>query len=134
MMKTPISNSVITEVQSLVWALIALVEGLILYLWVVVEGLVEPEIISGSVGLLLYGIANAICCFFIVLFCPKSIWFVPLLVNAFLIAYTFWEPHFWSSSLWIYVCSGWALCIVSSTTGALLGNKNSILHHHLERI
>ena len=133
-MKTPSSNTVITVAQSLGWALIALIEGAILYLWVVVEGLVEPEIISGSWGLFLYGIANAIGCFFIVLYWPKSIWYVPLLVNAFLIAYTFWESHFWSTSLWIPICGGWSLCIVFSIAGALLGAKTTILHHQHERI
>ncbi|HAH25281.1 MAG TPA: hypothetical protein DCL77_16255 [Prolixibacteraceae bacterium] len=133
-MKTPTNNSVITGVQSLGWAFIALIEGVILYGWVVVEGLVEPEVISGSTGLFLYGIVNAICCFFIVFYCPRSVWFVPFIINTFLIALTFWEPHFWNTSLWVPVCSGWALCIVSSIAGALAGDKTTISPHRLERI
>lgn len=122
-MKTQGYYLLITIAQSFVSTFIASVAGVVVYLSVIMDGLVEPEIINGQFGLFILGVLNALSCFFIVRHNSVSIWFVPLLINIFVIAIAFWEPDFWSSTLWIPACGGWILCIVASLLGLRKGNK-----------
>jgi len=57
---------------------------------------------------------------------PKSIWYVPILCNIIGIISAIVEPTFWKGSLWIVICSGWALSIITSIIGALIGKKINV--------
>ena len=86
----------------------------------------EDKPIQEAIAYILYGVINAICCFFIVKQNPKSIWYVPLIINAILIFSAFAERNFWRTSMWIFVCSGWILCVIASIVGARIGKRTAI--------
>jgi len=131
-MKTHGNNSSKEAFQSFRLALIAAIAGAVLYKWVVVEGLVEPGVISGALALLIYGVVNASCCFFIVRHHPMSIWFVPLILNTLVIAIAVMEPAIFRSSFWLSICGGSLSCIIASIAGAFIGDKTNLSQHPLE--
>ncbi|HAH25282.1 MAG TPA: hypothetical protein DCL77_16260 [Prolixibacteraceae bacterium] len=132
-MKTHRSNSSTGAVQSFGLALIASIAIAVVYQSIIVNSLVDNEVITGSLGLFIYGVLNAICCFLIVRQNPFSIWFVPLIMNAFIIALTFMEPDYLRISFWLPVCGGSLLCIIASIAGAWLGNTTTTSHSHLRK-
>ena len=75
---------------------------------------------------ILYNLVIAGGCFYICRLNPKSIWYVPVLCNIIGIVSSIAEPTFWSGSLWIVICSGWALSIIASITGTLIGKRKAI--------
>jgi hypothetical protein len=54
---------------------------------------------------------------------------VPVLCNIIGIFSAIIEPNFWISSLWIVICSGWALSIIASITGVLIGRKKTVFNN-----
>jgi hypothetical protein len=93
---------------------------------------------GSAIAYSLSGLLSATACFFIIKQNPKSIWYVPLIVNALFIFSAIVEPNFWKPPpdnlpgipMWIPVCSGWVLSIIASILGARMGkwkanSKNS---------
>ncbi|HEY3370497.1 MAG TPA: hypothetical protein VGK10_06595 [Prolixibacteraceae bacterium] len=128
-METHRPNSSKEALQSFGLAMMAVVAGVTLYVSVVLDGLVEPEIVSGPTCLFIFGLVNALCCFFLVRHSPLSIWYVPLLLNVFGIVVLVMEPDYMRSALWLPVCGGSLLCIIASIAGAVMGNKTNISQH-----
>jgi hypothetical protein len=79
---------------------------------------------------ILYNLIIAGGCFFICRQNPQSIWYVPVLCNIMGIISAIIERNFWISSLWIVICSGWVLSIVTSIIGAWIGKRNNISDKH----
>lgn len=132
-MKTHGNNSSTEVLHSLGFTLIVSVTGAVVYQSVVVNALVDSGVVSDSLGLFIYGVINAICCFFLVRRNPFSIWFVPLIINAFVIALTFMEPEYMRISFWLPVCGGSLLCIIASIVGAWLGNTTTTSNSRLRK-
>jgi hypothetical protein len=81
--------------------------------------------------LLLYILIIAVACFYLVRKNPKSIWFVPLICNAYGIAIAIKEPaSFWEDSFGIIFCFGWVLSIIASLRGAQIGKGNAVSESH----
>jgi len=74
----------------------------------------------------LYNLTIAVGCFYICRQNPKSIWYVPVLCNIIGIISAIVEGNFWISPLWIVICSGWVVSIITSIIGARMGRKQSI--------
>lgn len=92
-------------------------------------GAIFPKIenISESVGYILYDIIIAIGCYFICKQNPKSVWYVPIIANVFVIISAIAEPNFWITDLWMYFGSSIVLSIPASLFGAFMGgNKQSL--------
>jgi CDP-diglyceride synthetase len=101
----------------------------------VVDELVHSFDEGGITAYALFGLLSATACFFIIKQNQKSIWYVPLIINAFLIFSAIIEPYFWRNPpevpsgippMWIPVCSGWVLSIVVSIIGARMGKQKDI--------
>ncbi len=96
----------------------------------VVDELVHSFDVGGITAYALFGLLSATACFFIIKQNPKSIWYVPLIINSLLIFSTFVEPNFWRNPpdyngipMGIPVCCGWVLSIITSIIGARKGRK-----------
>jgi mannose/fructose/N-acetylgalactosamine-specific phosphotransferase system component IID len=77
----------------------------------------------------LYILIIAVACFYLVRKNPKSIWFVPLICNAYCIVgivYAIVENAFWTESDGIILCFGLVLSITTSILGARIGKRNNI--------
>jgi O-antigen/teichoic acid export membrane protein len=89
---------------------------------------------GGITAYALFGLLSATACFFIIKQNPKSIWYVPLIINAFLIFSAIVEENFWRPPpdnlpgipMWIPICGGWVLTIVVSIIGARMGKQKDI--------
>ncbi len=82
-----------------------------------------------SADWLFYGLYNliiALGCFYTCRRYPKSIIYMPVLCNIIGIISAIAEETFWTSSLWILICSGWVLSVITSLIGAHLGRKAAI--------
>jgi CDP-diglyceride synthetase len=88
---------------------------------------------SSVIAYSLSGLLSATACFFIIKQNPKSIWYVPLIVNALLIFSAIVETNFWKSQpdnlpgipMWIPICIGWVLSIIASIIGAWMGKQKA---------
>ena len=96
----------------------------------VVDDLVHSWDKTGIVVYVLFDLLAAAACFLIVRKNPESVWYVPLIVNSFLIFSAIVEDNFWKNPpdysgvpMWIPVCSGWVLCLVVSIVAAVKGGK-----------
>lgn len=121
--KTTLSRAAL---QSLGWTLITVIAEVIVYVAVLVEGLVEPEVMSGSLGFFIFSVVNAICCFFIVKHRPISIWFVPVIINAFVMVMAFFNTAFWIDPWWFPFVAGWVMCLMASIIGTLVRKRASV--------
>jgi len=89
---------------------------------------------SSAITYALFGLLSATACFFIIKQNPKSIWYVPLIINAFLIFSAIVEENFWRPPpdnlpgipMWIPICGGWVLSIIASLIGAWMGRRKVI--------
>lgn len=127
------SNLSKSAIKSLVLALLAVFAEVVVYVSVIVEGLIEPEKMSGSFGFFIFSIVNAICCFFIVKYKPISILFVPLIINAFLLVMAFFNTAFWMDPWWAPVVGGWIMCILASIIGVLIRKRAAVSNMRLNR-
>jgi hypothetical protein len=75
---------------------------------------------------ILYNLIIAAGCFYICRQNPKSIWYVPLLCNIIGIISAIVEPTFWNTSLWMMICSGWLLSLLTSVLGARSGKRSAV--------
>jgi len=126
-MKTDGKKSFLARTPSWALALLTLF-GATIVLFGIAEGLGPyikiNEATGEAISYSLNGIIIAVCCYFIVKRNPKSIWYVLLICNAFVILPAIVEPNFWiSTSMWIPMCGGLVLSIIASTIGAQKGRK-----------
>jgi hypothetical protein len=108
-------------------------------MFVIGEGLVPYMKFKGEIGdvisYILYCIIIAVCCYFIVKKNPKSFWYVLLICNAFVIIAAIVEPNFWiSTSMWIPMCGGLVLSIITSIIGARKGRRTAISDKSLSKL
>jgi O-antigen/teichoic acid export membrane protein len=130
--KPKVKKSFLASFPSGVSALLSLIVFTIV-LFVVGE-LVQSFDGGGITAYALFGLLSATACFFIVKQNPKSIWYVPLIINAFLIFSAIVEENFWRPPpdnlpgipMWIPICGGWVLTIVVSIIGARIGRRKAI--------
>jgi len=129
-MKTDGGKSFLTRIPSWALALLTLF-GATIVLFGIAEGLGPyvkiNEATGEAISYCLNGIIIAVCCYFIVKRNPKSIWYVLLICNAFVILPAIIEPNFWiSTSMWIPMCGGLVLSIFASIIGARQGRRITI--------
>jgi hypothetical protein len=77
----------------------------------------------------LYILIIAVACFYIVRKNPKSIWFVPLICNAYSlvgIVYAIVDTTFGKESYGIILCFGLVISITASIFGARIGKINAV--------
>jgi hypothetical protein len=138
-MKTDKRKSILASIRSMGLALIILVISTWLIIGVCYEMLGEyikfkhPDIWLSKywdiIVLILYILIIAVACFYIVRKDSKSIWFVPLICNAYGIVgigYAIAETTFWKESYGIILCFGLVLSLTASIIGAQMGRRKSI--------
>jgi len=59
-----------------------------------------------------------------------SIWFIPLICNAYGIVNAIADTAFWKESYGIILCFGLVLSITASITGARIGKRNAVSDNH----
>jgi hypothetical protein len=89
---------------------------------------IVPGKISEIFTFILYVLINVICCFFIVRQNPKSIWYVPLIINSVLIMAVLGEINFRRPSIWIPVFCGFVLSIGASIMGLRARKRHTIFN------
>jgi len=124
-------KSFLSTTPSAVLAILSLIVFTIVLF--VVDDLVHSFDGGGITAYALFGIMSATACFFIIKQNPKSIWYVPLIINLALITSAFVEPYFWNKPpdvngipMWIPICPGWVLTIIVSLIGARMGRRKAI--------
>jgi hypothetical protein len=130
--KPKVEKSFLASIPSGVSALLSLVVFTIVLF--VVADLLDSFDPSSAIAYSLFGLLSATACFFIIKQNPKSIWYVPLIINTFLIFSAIVEENFWRPPpdnqpgipMWIPICSGWVLSIVVSIIGARMGKRKAI--------
>ena len=134
-MKTPDKNSFSLKTQSIFLALACLIVFNTIFF--VLDDLVHSFDKASVTAYFLFGLLSAIACLLIIEQNPKSIWYVPLIINSQFILAAFIEPFFWrippdASGIptWTLVCSGWILTIIASIIGATLGRKTGVTGNH----
>jgi hypothetical protein len=134
--KPKVKKSFLASLPSGVTALLSLIVFTIVLF--VVGDLLDSFDPSSTITYSLFGLLSASACFFIIKQNPKSIWYVPLIINAFLIFSAIVEENFWRPPpdnlpgipMWIPICGGWVLSIVVSIIGARMGERNTISDKH----
>lgn len=107
-------------------AIYALLGGIVGF-FVIPEGWVNVETETSIVLVfLIWGVINTICCFLIVRQNPKSIWYVPLIINAFMTYAGSTETDSWNSIIVISLCGAWLLSIIASIIGVRIGRREAI--------
>jgi hypothetical protein len=138
-MKTDRRKSFLAAIRSIGLALIILVASTWFIIGVFYEMLGEyikfkhPDILLSKywdiIILLWYILIIAVACFYLVRKNPISIWFVPLICNAYGILgiiYAIADTTFWKESYGIMLCFGLVLSITTSIIGAQKGRKTDI--------
>jgi hypothetical protein len=99
----------------------------------VVDDLVHSFDKTGILVYVLFDLLAAAACFLIIRKNPKSVWYVPLIVNSSLIFSAIVEDNFWRNPpdysgipMWIPICSGWVLCLVVSIITAVKGIQTPV--------
>jgi hypothetical protein len=138
-MKTKKHKSFLEVVRNMGLALIILIVSTLLIIGVCYEMLGEyikfkhpDNWLSKSwdiILLILYTLIIAFACFYLVRKKPMSIWFVPLICNAYGIVgivYAIVDTTFWKESYGIILCFGLVLSIIASIIGAGIGKRNAV--------
>ena len=138
-MKTNKRKSFLAAIRSMGLALIVLVVSTWFIIGVFYEMLgdyikfKQPNIWLSQywdiIVLILYILIIAVACFYIVRKNPKSIWFVPLICNAYGIVgivYAIVDTTFWKESYGIILCFGLVLSITASIIGSRIGRRKTI--------
>ncbi len=139
-MKTNKRKSFLAAIRSMGLALIILVVSTWFIIGVFYEMLGEkikyehPNIWLSQywdiIILILYILIIAVACFYIVRKNPMSIWFVPLICNAYGIVNAIVDTAFWNGSYGIILCFGLVLSITASIIGAQTGKRNAVSTSH----
>jgi len=129
--KSLLVNSPIPKGKKSIWesspmlAIYALIGGIVVFI-VIPEGWVNVDNkTSITLVLLIWGVINTICCFFIVRQNPKSIWYVPLIINVFMTYAGSTETDSWNSIIVISLCGAWLLSIIGSIIGVRIGRRKT---------
>ena len=101
--------------------------GVFIVLMAIGEELVDTET-EEILAFIILGVVNVICCFFIVRQNPKSIWYVPLIINVLYIISAFVESM--KASDWIAICGIFILSLIASIIGARMGRRKAISDNH----
>jgi hypothetical protein len=139
-MKTNMRKSFLAAIRSMGLALITLVVST----WFIIGGFYEmlgekikyehPNIWLSQnwdiIILILYILIIAVACFYLVRKNPMSIWFVPLICNAYGIAIAIVDTTFWKEPFGIILCFGLVLSIIASIKGAQMGKGNAVSESH----
>jgi len=127
-MEDKMKKSILSKTSSVWLALLCLIVFTIVLF--VVDDLVHSFDEGGNTAYILFGLLSATACFYIIKQNPKSIWYVPLIINSLLILSAFIEPNFWrlppnasGIAMWIPVCGGWILTLIFSITAVIKGKK-----------
>lgn len=75
-------------------------------------------------GYIIFDLLNAIGCFIIVRWNPKSTWYVPVIVNMMGIIAAMILPGFWTTKLWVPFAAGWIISIIASIIGYKVGSNS----------
>ena len=123
-------KSINASIPSFVLAIICLV------IFTLVTAIVD-EFIDGTFAMALFGLLSATACYLIIKQYPKSVWYVPLIINAIFIIAAFFEPNFWKRPpdfngipMWLPVFCAWILTIIASIIGVWQGNKKAAAEDH----
>ena len=104
------------------WALALIAMFIIFIVLMVIGESIKIETIAAQVLVYnIWGIVNAVCCFFIVRQNSKSVWYVPLIINVIFIIPAFVEPM--KLFDWICICGILVLSFIGSIIGASMGRK-----------
>ncbi len=107
------------------WALALIAMFLIFIVLMVIGESVKAETVAEEVLFyLIWGIVNAVCCFFIVRQNPKSVWYVPLIINSIFIIPAIAEPM--KLSDWIGIGGILVLSFIGSIVGARMGRRKAV--------
>ena len=74
---------------------------------------------------IIYSVTIIVACFFICRNDPKSVWYVPIISNAFSFVMFVLENSFWSSYTGLIITSGVLLSVISSIGGAWIGRRKT---------
>jgi hypothetical protein len=105
------------------WGLAVAMFFAALIVFVITDSIWTPRSETGLESHLINDGIIALGCFFIVRENPKSIWYVPLICNAFLILSAIFEHNFWKSAMFIPISGGWALSVLGSIIAAQQGKR-----------
>jgi peptidoglycan/LPS O-acetylase OafA/YrhL len=107
------------------WALALIAMFTIFMVLMVIGESIKTETIAAEVIVyIIWGIVNAVCCFFIVRQNSKSVWYVPLIINVIFIIPAFVESM--KTSDWIAICGILTLSLIASILGARIGRRKTI--------
>lgn len=73
----------------------------------------------------LFGLLLGTACFFICRRNPKSVWYVPIICNAFFIIAAFVERNFWATPMWIFYVGIFLLSVIGAVLGAWAGKTRA---------
>lgn len=126
-MKTDKSNSFLYNTPSAVLAFLTLIAATIIMF--IIGNLFAGFDKESIIAYVLNAILISAGCYGIVRINPKSVWYVPVICNATLIISAFVEPNFWREVMWMIICPGWVLSIITSILGAKSGKQNIEVKH-----
>jgi len=107
------------------WALALITMFIIFIVLMAIGESIKTETIAAEVLVyIIWGIVNAVCCFFIVRQNYKSVWYVPLIINVIFIIPSFVEPM--KLSDWICIFGILVLSFIGSIIGARMGKRKAI--------
>lgn len=118
-MKTNKKKSVLAELPSWASALIAMV--IIFFVVMAIPEIVAESATGEVISYFVWGLLNATCCFFIVKQNPKSLWYVPFIINAYFILPVILEHN--ELKDWLFYCGTFVLSIIASIIGARIGKR-----------
>ncbi len=94
-------------------------------LLIVLGGIAESMNLLGDAGEIiahvLFGLLLGTACFFICRRSPQSVWYVPIICNAFGIIAAFVESNFWTTPMWIFYVGIFLLSVIGAVLGARAG-------------
>jgi hypothetical protein len=120
-MKTNKKKSILAELPAWASALIAMV--IIFFVAMLIPEQVTESTTGEIIAYFVWGLLNAVCCFFIVKQNPKSFWYVPLIINSYFILPVILEHN--ELKDWLFYCGTYALSIIVSVVGAGIGKRTT---------
>jgi len=113
------------------WGLAVMASFAGVILIIVLGGLAESMNLLSSdageiLGHILFGLLLGTACFFICRRNPKSVWYVPIICNAFGIIAAVVEPNFWTTPMWIFYGGIFLLSLIGAALGAWAGKPPAV--------
>lgn len=91
-----------------------------------IDGVIRSLHLGDHVTYLLWGIIIAVCCFFIIRYDPKSIWYVPLFSSSIFIPAVINETGYWGSPNSISLLIGIVSIVIASFLAYKAGRKRDV--------